>query len=164
VIVVREALGNATVFHVAAHVLAMGLMSPVYLIDYTNPEDLPGLASSTIVAVLALTSLPAVKRRMRAATWKRIHRWIYVAWASIVLVVVMSRPWTAIPHLVLVFVLLGYRVALWRDRRKTGRRMAAADRVNYVAMTVAFVAVVLLSGREALKEGLGIGLFSGIGG
>jgi len=164
VIALREALGNATVFFVAGHVFAMGLLEPVYFIDYANPEDVPGLVSSLIVAVLALTSLPGIRRRIGAARWKRIHRWIFVAWGSIVLVVVMSRPWTAIPHLLVVFVVLGYRIALWRQRRKTPRTRSRADRVNDLLMTLGFVAVVLLSGREALKEGLGIGLFSGIGG
>ncbi len=163
VIAVREALGNATTFHVAGHVLAMGLMEPRYLVDYRNPEDLPGIVSSTIVAILAITSLPGVRRRIPGVAWKRLHRWVYVAWALIVLVVVMSRPYTAIPHIGIVLVVIGYRVALWRDRRRKGHRIAAADLANYAAMTATFATVIVLTMPEAMKDGLGIGLFAGIG-
>ncbi|MCP4872129.1 MAG: hypothetical protein GY898_25770 [Proteobacteria bacterium] len=164
VIGLREAIGNAPAFHIVGHLLAMAWMEPVYDIDFTNPEDLPGIISSLIVTVLALTSLTRVKKRIRPKTWKRLHRWVYLAWALIVLVVVTSRPWTAIPHLAVLIYVVGYRFRLWRSRVGEGRRIATIDRLNYAAMTTVFVFVVTYGVLYAFADGaIGIGIFSGIG-
>lgn len=167
VVVLRKAIGNAAAFHVAGHVIAMSVMEPIYFIDIANPEDMPGTISSGIVVVLALTSFDRVRKRLSATTWKRIHRWIYVATAMIAEVAISSRLITAVPHMVVLAFLIGYRVALWRSRRRKGHRIARADLLNYAAMVLVVVGEIAwdlwLQGPWQTGEPIGIGIFSGIG-
>jgi DMSO/TMAO reductase YedYZ heme-binding membrane subunit len=92
----------------------------------TDADFLIGVPGLVTVALMTVTSLVAIRRRMTPAAWRRLHGvGIYVVWSIFFLCLVDSvgRKETAHPVLgyyAFVVVLLGamaLRVLAWRRRR-----------------------------------------------
>ena len=74
----------------------------------------------TILAPLAVTSNATMIKRMGAAAWQRLHRWIYVAAIAVVVHFLMSvKSWPAEPLLyaaivaALLLIRVGFAVRRW---------------------------------------------------
>jgi sulfoxide reductase heme-binding subunit YedZ len=125
----RRALGLLAFFYALAHLLAYlifdrGLDGHEIIADIIKrPYITIGMFAFAILAPLAVTSNSAMIKRMGAAAWQKLHRWIYVAAIAAVVHFIMSvKSWPAEPliyaaivaALLLVRVILAARKKLYR--------------------------------------------------
>lgn len=87
----RRMLGLYAFFYATLHWLAyvvfdMGIDLPAIVADLVNrPFILVGTLAWLILLVLAVTSIPALIRRLGGKRWLWLHRWVYAAAALAVL-------------------------------------------------------------------------------
>jgi methionine sulfoxide reductase heme-binding subunit len=100
----RRALGLLAFFYALAHLLAYlifdrGLDGHEIIADIIKrPYITVGMFAFAILAPLAVTSNSATIKRMGAAAWQKLHRWIYVAAIAAVAHFIMSvKSWPAEP-------------------------------------------------------------------
>lgn len=122
----RRALGLLAFFYACAHLLAYivfdrGLDAREIVIDIVKrPYITIGMLAFAILAPLAITSNAAMIKRMGAAAWQRLHRWIYVAAIAAVVHFLMSvKSWPAEPliYVAIVAALLLIRLILAARKR-----------------------------------------------
>ena len=122
----RRALGLLAFFYACAHLSAylifdQGLDARAILADILKrPYITIGMFAFTILAPLAVTSNATMIKRMGAAAWQRLHRWIYVAAIAVVVHFLMSvKSWPAEPLLyaaivaALLLIRVGFAVRKW---------------------------------------------------
>ncbi len=102
----RRALGLLAFFYACSHLSAylifdQGLDAHAIFADIVKrPYITIGMFAFTILAPLAATSNATMIKRMGAAAWQRLHRWIYVAAIAVVVHFLMSvKSWPAEPLL-----------------------------------------------------------------
>jgi methionine sulfoxide reductase heme-binding subunit len=131
----RRALGLLAFFYAFAHLLAYmifdrGLDAHEIIADIVKrPYITIGMFAFAILLPLAVTSNAAMIKRLGAAVWQRLHRWIYVAAIAAVVHFIMSvKSWPTEPliYAALVASLLLLRVALAARRRISGPAPRAA--------------------------------------
>jgi sulfoxide reductase heme-binding subunit YedZ len=121
----RRALGLLAFFYACAHLSAyiifdQGLDAHAVLADIVKrPYITIGMFTFAILVPLAVTSNATMIKRMGAAAWQRLHRWIYVAAIAAVVHFLMSvKSWPAEPliYAAIVATLLLIRVgfAVWK--------------------------------------------------
>lgn len=100
----RRALGLLAFFYACAHLSAyiifdQGLDAHAIIADIVKrPYITIGMFAFAILVPLAITSNAAMIKRMGAAAWQRLHRWIYVAAIAAVVHFLMSvKSWPAEP-------------------------------------------------------------------
>jgi sulfoxide reductase heme-binding subunit YedZ len=100
----RRALGLLAFFYALAHLLAYmvfdkGLDAHDIVADILKrPYITIGMFAFAILLPLAITSNGAMIKRMGAAAWQKLHRWIYVASIAAVVHFLMSvKSWPAEP-------------------------------------------------------------------
>ena len=100
----RRALGLLAFFYACAHLSAyiifdQGLDAHAIFADIVKrPYITIGMFAFTILVPLAVTSNATMIKRMGAAAWQRLHRWIYVAAIAVVVHFLMSvKSWPAEP-------------------------------------------------------------------
>ncbi len=129
----RRALGISAALAAIAH-LAIGLAGPLrdsLSALWSWPTYRAGALATAILALLLLTSFPAVVRRLRVRVWKPLHRLVYVAGVLVVLHL-LRLPFAPLVG-VLLFgasfaVLLVWRLGLWLKRRRGGAPLSAEGR------------------------------------
>ena len=122
----RRALGLLAFFYACAHLSAylifdQGLDARAIFADILKrPYITIGMFAFTILAPLAVTSNATMIKRMGAAAWQRLHRWIYVAAIAVVVHFLMSvKSWPAEPLLyaavvaALLLMRVGFAVRKW---------------------------------------------------
>src|SRR5271166_3833100 len=122
----RRALGLLAFFDACAHLSAylifdQGLDARAIFADILKrPYITIGMFAFTILAPLAVTSNATMIKRMGAAAWQRLHRWIYVAAIAVVVHFLMSvKSWPAEPLLyaaivaALLLIRVGFAVRRW---------------------------------------------------
>ena len=122
----RRALGLLAFFYACAHLSAyiifdQGLDARAILADIVKrPYITIGMFAFTILVPLAVTSNATMIKRMGAAAWQRLHRWIYVAAIAVVVHFLMSvKSWPAEPLLyaaivaALLLIRVGFAVRKW---------------------------------------------------
>jgi methionine sulfoxide reductase heme-binding subunit len=131
----RRALGLLAFFYACAHLSAyiafdQGFDARAIVADIAKrPYITIGMAAFAILAPLAATSNAAMIKRMGAAAWQRLHRWVYVAAVLAVVHYFMSlKSWTGEPILyaALVAALLLIRVGLAARKRLFSREARPA--------------------------------------
>lgn len=88
-----------------------------------------GMLAFLVLLPLAVTSNNASIRRLGAATWQRLHRWVYLAaGAAVVHFVMVVKAWPVEPlvYTGLVLLLLGYRLVVHLRRPAARGRDRAA--------------------------------------
>ncbi len=122
----RRALGLLAFFYACAHLSAyiifdQGLDAHAILADILKrPYITIGMFTFAILLPLAVTSNTAMIKRMGAASWQRLHRWIYVAAIAAAVHFLMSvKSWPAEPviYAAIVAALLLVRVGFAVKRR-----------------------------------------------
>ena|SRR5271157_4560244 len=100
----RRALGLLAFFYACAHLLAyiifdQGLDAHAIIADIIKrPYITIGMFAFAILVPLAVTSNAAMIKRMGAAAWQKLHRWVYVAAIAAVVHFLMSvKSWPAEP-------------------------------------------------------------------
>ncbi len=100
----RRALGLLAFFYACAHLSAylafdQGFDARAIAADIVKrPYITVGMFAFAILVPLAATSNAAMIKRMGAAAWQRLHRWVYVAAIAAVVHYFMSlKSWTAEP-------------------------------------------------------------------
>ncbi len=100
----RRALGLLAFFYACAHLSAylifdQGLDAHAILADILKrPYITIGMFAFAILVPLAVTSNATMIKRMGAAAWQRLHRWIYVAAIAAAVHFLMSvKSWPAEP-------------------------------------------------------------------
>ena len=100
----RRALGLLAFFYVCAHLSAyiifdQGLDAHAILAEIVKrPYITIGMFAFAILVPLAVTSNATMIKRMGAAAWQRLHRWIYVAAiAAAVHFLMLVKSWPAEP-------------------------------------------------------------------
>jgi sulfoxide reductase heme-binding subunit YedZ len=125
----RRALGLLAFFYALAHLLAYlifdrGLDGHEIIADIIKrPYITVGMFAFAILAPLAVTSNSAMIKRMGAAAWQKLHRWIYVAAIAAVVHFIMSvKSWPAEPliYAAIAAALLLVRVALAARKKLYG--------------------------------------------
>jgi methionine sulfoxide reductase heme-binding subunit len=122
----RRALGVLAFFYACAHLAAylifdQGLDAGAIARDIVKrPYITIGMLALAILTPLAVTSNAAMIRRMGAAAWQSLHRWVYVAAvAAAVHFIMVVKSWPAEPliYAAIVAVLLLVRAGFaWRRR------------------------------------------------
>ncbi|SRR5579883_539261 len=127
----RRALGLLAFFYALAHLLSYivfdrGLNGAEILADiFKRPYITFGMVAFAILVPLAATSNAAMIRRLGAAAWQKLHRWIYVAAIAAVVHFILSvKSWPLEPliYAALVAALLLIRIGLAARRRLPSRR------------------------------------------
>ncbi len=122
----RRALGLLAFFYACDHLSAylyfdQGLDGRAILADILKrPYITIGMFAFAILAPLAVTSNATMIKRMGAAAWQRLHRWIYVAAIAAVAHFLMSvKSWPAEPliYAAIVAALLLIRVGFAAKKR-----------------------------------------------
>ncbi len=100
----RRALGLLAFFYACAHLSAylffdQGLDAHAIIADIVKrPYITIGMFAFAILMPLAVTSNATMIKRMGAAAWQRLHRWVYVAAIAAVVHFLMSvKSWPAEP-------------------------------------------------------------------
>ncbi len=100
----RRALGLLAFFYACAHLSAylifdQGLDARAIIADIVKrPYITIGMFAFAILVPLAVTSNATMIKRMGAAAWQRLHRWVYVAAIAVVVHFLMSvKSWPAEP-------------------------------------------------------------------
>jgi methionine sulfoxide reductase heme-binding subunit len=127
----RQLFGLYAFFYASLHLLAYLLIDHVLVwrmigIDIIESSYIWfGLAAYIIVLLLALTSPKWAKKRM-GKSWKKLHRFIYIA----VIAAVIHYFWQLKGNLaeplfysIIVFLLLGFRVLVWVKNRQINKMM-----------------------------------------
>jgi len=124
----RRALGLLAFFYACAHLSAyiifdQGLDAHAIIADIVKrPYITIGMFAFAILVPLAVTSNNAMIKRMGAAAWQRLHRWVYVAAIAAVVHFLMSvKSWPAEPviYAAIVAALLLIRVGFAVKRRSS---------------------------------------------
>ncbi len=127
----RQMLGLYAFFYATLHVLAYLLVDHAMIwrmvgIDIIeSPYIWFGLPAYAIIFLLALTSPKWAKKRM-GRTWKKLHRFIYIAAvAAIVHYFWQLKGNLAEPlfYSIVVFLLLSFRILVWVKNRQFSRMM-----------------------------------------
>ncbi len=122
----RRALGLLAFFYACAHLSAylyfdQGLDARAIFADIVKrPYITIGMFAFAILVPLAITSNTTMIKRMGAAAWQRLHRWVYVAAIAAAVHFLMSvKSWPAEPiiYAAIVAVLLLVRVGFAVRRR-----------------------------------------------
>jgi sulfoxide reductase heme-binding subunit YedZ len=141
--VYRQMLGLYAFFYVSLHLLVYlfvdhFLQWHIIGIDIIeSPYIWFGLLAYSIVFLLALTSPKWAKKRM-GKTWKKLHRYIYIAAvAAIIHYYWQLKGNLAEPlfYLILVILLLGFRIAVWLKNRQFSKMMIPTSRKVLVIQT-----------------------------
>ncbi len=123
----RRAIGLLAFFNAALHVIVylwldQGLDAAAIWNDIVKrPYITVGLLAFTILIPLALTSNTAMIKRLGAATWQKLHRWVYLAAAASALhFIMLVKAWPPEPLIYagIVAILLAFRVVDWQRKRK----------------------------------------------
>jgi sulfoxide reductase heme-binding subunit YedZ len=139
----RQMLGLYAFFYASLHLLAYLLVDhyfqwPIIGIDIIeSPYIWFGVLAYSIVFLLALTSPKWAKKRM-GKTWKKLHRYIYIAAvAAIIHYYWQLKGNLAEPlfYLILVILLLGFRIAVWLKNRQFSKMMIPTSRKLLVIQT-----------------------------
>jgi methionine sulfoxide reductase heme-binding subunit len=129
----RRALGLLAFFYACAHLSAylwfdQGFDARAILADIAKrPYITIGMAAFAILAPLAATSNATTIKRMGAAAWQKLHRWVYVAAVLAVVHYFMSlKSWTGEPifYASLVASLLLIRAGFAAKKRLSNGRVA----------------------------------------
>jgi sulfoxide reductase heme-binding subunit YedZ len=122
----RRGLGLLAFFYACAHLAAyltfdQGLDAGAIAKDIVKrPYITIGLLALAILTPLAVTSNAAMIKRMGAASWQTLHRWVYVAAiAAAVHFIMVVKSWPAEPliYAAIIAVLLLIRAGFaWRKR------------------------------------------------
>jgi len=135
----RRALGLLAFFYACAHLSAylmfdQGLDARAIAADILKrPYITIGMFAFTILAPLAATSNATMIKRMGAAAWQRLHRWIYVAAIAVVVHFLMSvKSWPAEPiiYAAIVAALLLIRVGFAVKKRASRSSIVGKNRVR----------------------------------
>jgi methionine sulfoxide reductase heme-binding subunit len=130
----RRAIGLLAFFYALAHFCAYivfdrGLDAREIIVDIVKrPYITIGMFAFSILLPLAITSNGAMIKRMGAAAWQKLHRWIYVAAIAAVVHFIMSvKSWPPEPliYAALVGVLLLARAA-FAGRKRLSRPVPRA--------------------------------------
>ncbi len=128
----RRALGLLAFFYACAHLSAylifdQGLDAHAILADILKrPYITVGMFAFAILVPLAVTSNAAMIKRMGAAAWQRLHRWIYVAAIAAVVHFLMSvKSWPAEP---LIYAAIVAALLLIRAGFAFAKRFSASPR------------------------------------
>ncbi|MBX9684066.1 MAG: protein-methionine-sulfoxide reductase heme-binding subunit MsrQ [Hyphomicrobium sp.] len=133
----RRAIGLLAFFNAALHVavylwLDQALDAAAIWKDIVKrPYITVGLLAFTILIPLALTSNTAMIKRLGAATWQKLHRWVYLAAAAAALhFIMLVKAWPPEPLIYagIVAALLLFRVVDGQRKRATrsgGRKQLA---------------------------------------
>jgi sulfoxide reductase heme-binding subunit YedZ len=136
-------LGLYAFFYASLHLLAYLLVDHYFQwsiigIDIIeSPYIWFGVLAYSIVFLLALTSPKWAKKRM-GKTWKKLHRYIYIAAvAAIIHYYWQLKGNLAEPlfYLILVILLLGFRIAVWLKNRQFSKMMIPTSRKVLVIQT-----------------------------
>lgn len=125
----RRALGISAALAALAH-LAIGVGGPLrdsLSVLWSWPTYRAGTLATAILALLFLTSFPALVRRLRFRVWKPLHRLAYVA-GALTLLHLLRLPFAPLVG-VLLFgaaftLLLLWRVAQWLRKRGRSRTLS----------------------------------------
>lgn len=129
----RRAIGLLAFFNAALHVLVyvwldQNLNLAAIAKDIVKrPYIMAGMAAFTILVPLAVTSNAAMIKKLGAAAWQRLHRWVYLAAAAGCLhFILLVKRWPPEPlaYAAIATLLLGYRL-YDRTTRKDRRSRAA---------------------------------------
>ncbi len=132
----RQIFGLYAFFYATLHVLAYLLVDHAMIwrmvgIDIVeSPYIWFGLPAYAIIFLLALTSPKRAKKRM-GRTWKKLHRFIYIAAvAAIVHYFWQLKGNLAEPlfYSIIVFLLLSFRILVWVKSRQLSRMMIPTGR------------------------------------
>jgi len=132
----RQIFGLYAFFYATLHVLAYLLVDHAMIwrmvgIDIVeSPYIWFGLPAYAIIFLLALTSPKRAKKRM-GRTWKKLHRFIYIAAvAAIVHYFWQLKGNLAEPlfYSIIVFLLLSFRILVWVKNRQLSRMMIPTGR------------------------------------
>jgi sulfoxide reductase heme-binding subunit YedZ len=137
----RQMLGLYAFFYATLHLLAYLLIDHalnwrIIGIDVIeSPYIWFGVLAYTIVFLLALSS-PKQAKKCMGKTWKKLHRFVYIA----AIAAIMHYYWQlkgnlAEPlfYLIIVVLLLGFRIAVWFKNRQFSNMMIPAGRKVWVA-------------------------------
>jgi sulfoxide reductase heme-binding subunit YedZ len=125
----RRAVGLLAFYYALMHfttyaVLDQGLdLAAIWADIVKRPYITIGMLAFAILVPLAFTSNDLMVRRMGAAAWSRLHRWVYLAAAAAAVhFLLVVKSWTMEPlvYFAIVALLLASRLA----RRLRGRRRA----------------------------------------
>jgi sulfoxide reductase heme-binding subunit YedZ len=103
-------------FHLAG-IIALAWPDPAAFVRTQNPVVVVAVLTFIAVFAMALTSINAIRKRMRPMTWRRLHQFgIHLAWVpffSTYALAIGSSIMFAVPTLVLLLIAL-IRFAAWR--------------------------------------------------
>lgn len=127
----RRMLGLLAFYYAALHLLAWLVLDQGFAWDaivkdiIKRPYITIGMLAFAILVPLAVTSNATMIKRLGAAAWQRLHRWVYLAAALAALHFVMVvKSWPAEPLIYagIVAALLLYRVPTLVGRGNSARR------------------------------------------
>jgi sulfoxide reductase heme-binding subunit YedZ len=129
----RRALGLLCFYYALLHLLTYVVLdqrldfAAIWADIVKRPYITIGMLGFAILTPLALTSNNAMIRRLGAAAWSRLHRWVYVAAiAAAIHYVLVVKAWPVEPLIYagIVILLLAYRLFI-RIRRRRARLASA---------------------------------------
>jgi methionine sulfoxide reductase heme-binding subunit len=133
----RQLFGLYSFFYATFHILSYlfidhALVWPVIITDVLESSYIWfGLFAYIIIFLLAITSPKSAKKRMGKA-WKKLHRFIYAASIAVIIHYFWQLKGNLLQpvfYTILVFLLLGFRVAVWYKNRQFNRLMIPKSRV-----------------------------------
>lgn len=133
----RRAIGLLAFFYALFHVTVYAWLDQA--LDFgaiwrdivRRPYITVGLLAFLVLVPLAITSNNAMIKRLGAATWQKLHRWVYVAAAAAALhFVMLVKSWPAEPliYAALVMALLSWRA--WQRLYPTNPRRRGRQRTQ----------------------------------
>ena len=122
------AFGASMTIHVGCILRLYALYAPDRPPMVTDADFLIGVPGLVLVALMTVTSLVAVRRRMRPAHWRRLHRTgLYVVWSIFFLCLVDSVSRKDTDHPILAYgTFIAVLLAGMALRVTAARRLAAA--------------------------------------
>jgi len=132
----RQIFGLYAFFYATLHVLAYLLVDHAMIwrmvgIDIVeSPYIWFGLPAYAIIFLLALTSPKRAKKRM-GRTWKKLHRFIYIAAVAAIVHYFWQLKGNLVEPLfysIIVFLLLSFRILVWVKSRQLSRMMIPTGR------------------------------------
>jgi methionine sulfoxide reductase heme-binding subunit len=132
----RQLFGLFAFFYATLHLLAylcidQALVWPIIVTDIVESTYIWfGLLAYIVIFLLAITSPDSAKKIM-GKSWKKLHRFIYPASVAVIIHYFWQLKGNLLQpvfYMILVFLLLAFRAAVWYKKRKFNRLMIPKSR------------------------------------
>jgi methionine sulfoxide reductase heme-binding subunit len=133
----RQLFGLFAFFYATLHLLAYLCIDQVFVWSIIVTDIVEssyiwfGLLAYIVIFLLAITS-PDSAKRMMGKSWKKLHRFIYPASVAVIIHYFWQLKGNLLQpvfYTILIFLLLGFRAAVWYKKRQFNRLMIPKSRI-----------------------------------